>query len=94
MTISGYTGSVARNSLQTDQVWTGTDTLNWNHGAHSDIAGFDLSRVFTTRYAANSPRGSFSFTGGMTGDGDADLMRGLIASDTTPVPQLESSGLQ
>jgi hypothetical protein len=50
--------------------------------------------VFTTRYAANSPRGSFSFTGGMTGDGDADLMRGLIASDTTPVPQLESSGLQ
>ena len=96
VTISGYTGtgSAARNSLQTDQVWTGTDTLNWNHGAHNVIAGFDLSRVFTTRYAANSPRGSFSFTGVMTGDGGADLMRGLIANDTTPVPQLESSGLQ
>ena len=96
VTISGYTGtgSAARNSLQTDEVWTGTDTLSWSHGAHTITAGFDLSRVFTTRYAANSPRGSINFTGVMTGDGGADLMRGLIASDTTPVPQLESSGLQ
>jgi hypothetical protein len=94
--ISGYTGtgSAARNSLQTDEVWTGTDTVNWNHGAHSIIAGFDLSRVFTTRFAANSPRGSFNFTGAMTGDGGADFIRGLIASDTTPAIQLESSGLQ
>jgi hypothetical protein len=96
VTMGGYTGtgSAARNSLQTDEVWTGTDTLSWNHGAHNVIAGFDLSRVFTTRYAANSPRGSFNFTGIMTGDGGADFMRGLIASDTTPVQQLESSGLQ
>jgi hypothetical protein len=102
VTISGYnpTGSAARNSLQTDQVWTGTDTLSWNHGAHSIIAGFDLSRIFTTRFAANNPRGSFNFTGVMTGNGvingdaGADFMLGLIASDTTPVPQLESSGLQ
>ena len=94
--ISGYqgTGSAARNSLQTDEVWSGTDTLNWTHGAHSIISGMDISRIFTTRYAANSPRGSFTINGSMTGDAGADFMRGLIVSDTTPVPQLESSGQQ
>ena len=39
------------------------DTLSWTHGAHNIIAGLDLSRIFTTRFAANSPRGSFNFTG-------------------------------
>lgn len=96
VTISGYQGlgSAARNSLQTDETWSGTDTLNWTHGAHNVISGLDISRVFTTRYAANSPRGSFTLNGSFTGDGGADLMRGLIASDTTPVPQLQSSGQQ
>ncbi|HWB31779.1 MAG TPA: TonB-dependent receptor [Acidobacteriaceae bacterium] len=96
VSMSGYLGlgSGARNSLQTDQVWTGLDTLNWSHGAHNVIAGMDVSRDITTRFAANSPRGSFSFTGVMTGDGGADFMRGLIASDTTPVIQLESAGEQ
>jgi hypothetical protein len=96
VSMSGYValGSAARNSLQTDQVWTGLDTLNWSHGAHNIIAGMDVSRDITTRYAANSPRGSFSFTGVMTGDAGADFMRGLIASDTTPVIQLESAGEQ
>jgi Carboxypeptidase regulatory-like domain/TonB dependent receptor len=94
--ISGYQalGSAARNSLQTDEVWTGTDTLSWTHGAHNVVSGMDISRNITTRFAANSPRGSFSFTGIMTGDGGADFMRGLIATDTTPVIQLESAGEQ
>jgi len=96
VTISGYqgTGSAARNSLQTDETWSGTDTLNWTRGAHSIITGVDISRIFTTRFAANNPRGSFTINGSMTGDGAADFMRGLIVSDTTPVPQLESSGQQ
>jgi hypothetical protein len=43
--ISNYTGtgSTARNSSQTDEVWSGTDTLNWAHGKHNVIAGFDIS---------------------------------------------------
>jgi hypothetical protein len=96
VTMSGYQalGSAARNSLQTDEVWTGLDTLSWTHGSHNIIAGMDIGRNITTRFAANSPRGSFSFTGVMTGDGGADFMRGLIASDTTPVVQLESAGKQ
>jgi hypothetical protein len=96
ITISNYTGlgSSARNSLQTDEVWTGTDTLSWNHGAHNVIAGFDISRVYTTRFAANNPRGLFTFDGSMTGDAGADFMRGLIVNDTTPTVQLGSSGLQ
>jgi len=96
VTMSGYQalGSAARNSLQTDEVWTGTDTLSWSHGAHNIITGMDVSRNITTRFAANSPRGSFNFTAIMTGDGGADFMRGLIASDTTPVIQLESAGQQ
>ncbi|MCU1225579.1 MAG: hypothetical protein JWQ42_3672 [Edaphobacter sp.] len=96
VTISGYQplGSAARNSLQTDEVWTGTDTLNWSHGAHTIIAGMDMGRNITTRFAANSPRGNFNMSGVMTGDGAADFMRGLVASDTTPVVQLESAGQQ
>jgi hypothetical protein len=96
VTISNYTGtgSGARNSLQTDEVWTTTDTLSWNHGAHNIIAGSDISRVYTTRFAANNPRGSFRFDGTMTGDAAADFMRGLLVSDTTPTVQLGSAGLQ
>jgi len=112
LTISGYqgAGSASRNSTQTDEVWTGTDTISWNHGAHNIIAGADLSRVYTTRAAANSPRGSFTFNGTITGtpanssakppvaavagDAAADFMLGLAVSDTTPVLQANSSGLQ
>jgi hypothetical protein len=96
VSISNYTGtgSGARNSAQTDEYWSGNDTLSWNHGSHNIIAGLDMARVYTTRYAQNSPRGSFSFNGTMTGDAAADFMRGLIISDTTPVPQPQSSGLQ
>ena len=96
VTIANYTGtgSGARNSLQTDEVWTTTDTLSWNRGAHNIIAGLDISRVYTTRFAANNPRGSFRFDGTMTGDAAADFMRGLLVSDTTPTVQLGSAGLQ
>jgi hypothetical protein len=96
VSISNYTGtgSGARNSLQTDQVWSSTDTLSWNHGSHNVIAGSDISRVYTTRFAANSPRGSFTFNGTMTGDAAADFMRGLLVSDTTPTIQLGSAGMQ
>lgn len=96
VTISNYngTGSSARNSAQTDEYWSGNDTISWNHGKHNVIAGLDLARVHTTRYAENSPRGSFSLNGTMTGDAAADFMRGLIISDTTPVPQPQSAGLQ
>ncbi len=96
VTISNYTGtgSAARNSSQTDEYWSGNDTLSWNHGSHNVIAGLDIARVYTTRYAQNSPRGSFTLNGTMTGDAAADFMRGLIISDTTPVPQPQSSGLQ
>jgi Carboxypeptidase regulatory-like domain len=96
VTITNYTGtgSTARNSSQTDEYSSGTDTINWNHGAHSLIAGLDMARVYTTRWAQNSPRGSFTFNGIFTGDAAADFMRGIIQSDTTPVPQPESSGLQ
>jgi hypothetical protein len=94
--ITNYTGtgSSARNSSQTDEYTSGTDTISWNHGSHNFVAGLDIARVYTTRFAQNSPRGSFTFNGVMTGDAAADFMRGLIESDTTPVPQPESSGLQ
>lgn len=96
VSITGYSGmgSGARNSLQTDEVWSTTDTLSWNHGAHNVIAGLDISRVYTTRFAANNPRGSFSFNGTMTGDGAADFMRGLLVATTTPTVQLGSAGMQ
>lgn len=96
ISITGYSGigSGARNSLQTDEVWSSTDTLSWIHGAHNVVAGYDISRTYTTRVAANGPRGTISFNGTMTGDAAADFMRGLVLSDTTPTVQLESSGLQ
>ena len=87
-------GSGARNSLQTDDVWSTTNSLNWTRGAHNVITGFEISRTYTTRFAANNPRGQITFNGSMTGDAAADFMRGIVLSDTTPTVQLGSSGLQ
>ena len=85
VTISNYTGtgSGARNSLQTDEVWTTTDSLSWNHGVI--ISRFRHSRVHDTLCRQQSSR-SFSFNGTMTGDAAA-FMRGLLVSDTTPTVQ-------
>ena len=96
ISISGYSGigSGARNSLQTDDVWSTTNSLNWTRGAHNVITGFEISRTYTTRFAANNPRGQITFNGSMTGDAAADFMRGIVLSDTTPTVQLGSSGLQ
>src|SRR5258708_36072585 len=80
--------------METDEFWSSTVSLNRNHGALYVIAVSDISLVYTTRFAANNPRGSFTFNGTMTGDAAADFMRGLLVSDTTPTVQLGSAGLQ
>jgi hypothetical protein len=77
------------NWYQFDTTFQVSNVLAYSRGNHNIRAGFDARRMGTGRRAANSPRGSFSFNGDMTGYPVADFMLGLPRQVTTPVDQLQ-----
>ena len=62
--------------------------MAYTRGTHNIRGGVDMRRMATGRRAANSPRGSFSFNGDMSGYSMADFMLGVPRTVTTPVDQL------
>jgi hypothetical protein len=89
--ISGFTGLNlgGTNWYQFDNTFQFSNVLAYLRGSHNIRAGFDARRIVTGRRAANSPRGSFTFNGQMTGHSMADFMLGLPREVTTPVDQLQ-----
>jgi hypothetical protein len=89
---SGYlgTGNGATNWFQTDTTWQGTDALTWTHGNHTVNTGLEFRKLLTGREAVNNTLGSFTFSGGYTGNAAADFMLGVVASDTTPAPEVRN----
>ncbi len=89
---SGYlgTGNGATNWFQTDTTWQGTDALTWTHGNHTVNAGLEFRKLITGREAVNNTLGQFNFTGGYSGNAAADFMLGVVASDTTPAPEVKN----
>ena len=65
---SGFYGigdsNPSRNHNNTNQVG---DSLLWVHGSHNITGGLDFRRLDFNQFAQSNPRGSFSFTGGITG---------------------------
>ena len=81
-------GQGGTNWHQFDTTFQLSNVMSYTRGTHNVRAGFDVRRMATGRQAANSPRGSFSFNGDMTGYSVADFMLGLPRTVTTPVNQL------
>ena len=81
-------GQGGTNWHQFDTTFQMSNVMSYTRGTHNLRAGFDIRRMATGRQAANSPRGSFSFNGDMTGYSMADFMLGLPRTVTTPVDQL------
>ena len=90
-TISGFCGlgGGGTNWIQFDKTFQFSNVLAYSRGSHNIRTGFDARRLVTGRRAANNPRGSFSFTGEMTGYAVSDFMLGVPRSVTTPVDQLQ-----
>src|SRR5437016_10323161 len=53
------------------------------------MAGAELRRLYTSRSAANSPRGVFSFNGQFSGYAPADFMLGYPQNLVTPTNQFQ-----
>ncbi|MCC6164382.1 MAG: TonB-dependent receptor [Acidobacteria bacterium] len=85
----GGLGNGGTNWYQFDTTFQLSNVLSWTKGRHNIRTGFDLRKMATGRKAANSPRGAFSFNGGMTGYAMADFMTGIPFTVGTPVDQVQ-----
>ena len=78
-TVTGFSGlgGGGTNWYQFDKTTQFSNVLAYTTGSHNIRTGFDARRLETGRRAANNPRGSFTFTGEMTGYSVADFMLGV-----------------
>ncbi len=81
-------GAGGTNWFQFDKTFQVANVLSYTRGTHNIRAGFDLRRLETGRRAANTPRGSFTFNGDMTGYSMADFMLGLPRTVVTSSDQI------
>jgi outer membrane receptor protein involved in Fe transport len=98
ITISSPSLTLASNSSVNAQLenedYQIKDTFHWVHGKHSVTAGFE---AFRRRYLNRSyyfTMGSFSFTGAITGNAQADFLIGKPATATVAFPLTEQGGVQ
>lgn len=88
--ITGFNGlnNAATNWYQNDSTAQLSEQISWTHGSHNFMAGMEFRRLATGRAAVNSPRGSFTFNGTLSGYAPADFILGLPQSFTTPGPEV------
>jgi outer membrane receptor protein involved in Fe transport len=98
ITISSPSLTLASNSSVNAQLenedYQIKDTIHWTHGSHSVGAGFE---AFRRRYLNRSyyfTMGSYSFTGAITGNAQADFLLGKPATETVAFPLTEQGGVQ
>jgi hypothetical protein len=82
-------GNSGTNWFQKDSTWQASDQFNWNKGNHAITAGVELRKLYTSRSAANSPRGVFNFNGQFTGYAPADFVLGYVQNLVTPTNQFQ-----
>jgi hypothetical protein len=89
--VSGFSGwgNSGTNWFQTDHTWQASEQISWNRGNHNIMAGAELRKLYTSRSAANSPRGVFNFNGQFTGYAPADFMLGYVNNLVTPTVQYQ-----
>jgi hypothetical protein len=89
--VSGFSGwgNSGTNWFQTDQTWQASEQISWLKRNHGIMAGVELRKLYTSRSAANSPRGVFNFNGQFTGYAPADFMLGMVQNLVTPTIQFQ-----
>jgi hypothetical protein len=89
--VNGFSGwgNSGTNWFQKDSTWQAAEQLSWIKGNHSIMAGAEFRKLYTSRSAANSPRGVFNFNGQFTGYAPADFMLGLVQNLVTPTIQYQ-----
>ncbi len=70
------------------------DTIHWTHGKHTVTAGFEAWRRRYLNRSYYFTMGSFSFTGAITGNAQADFLLGKPATETVAFPLTEQGGTQ
>ncbi|MGO9966770.1 MAG: carboxypeptidase regulatory-like domain-containing protein [Bryobacteraceae bacterium] len=74
---SGFAGfSDANYSLNHNNTNAASDSLLWVHGVHNITFGADYRRLDFNAFSQSNPRGSFSFTGALSGYDFADFLLG------------------
>ncbi|MEO8372619.1 MAG: TonB-dependent receptor [Candidatus Solibacter sp.] len=89
--VSGFSGwgNSGTNWFQTDHTWQASEQISWTLKNHSVMAGAELRKLYTSRSAANSPRGVFNFNGQLSGYAPADFMLGYVQNLVTPTIQYQ-----
>ena len=89
--VSGFSGwgNSGTNWFQLDHTWQASEQISWTIRNHSIMAGLEFRKLYTSRSAANSPRGVFNFNGQFTGYAPADFMLGLVQNLVTPTVQYQ-----
>jgi hypothetical protein len=82
-------GSGGTNWFQFDKTFQLSNVISWTKGTHNVRGGFDMRKLETGRRAQNSPRGSFTFNGDMSGYALADFMLGVPRTVLTPSEQIQ-----
>jgi len=72
------------NGFDDNQLHQISSSLNLSFGRHNVKTGGEFRRISLFRGAANVPRGSFGFTGNITGHSFAQFLLGLPSSTDTP----------
>ncbi|MCC6341935.1 MAG: TonB-dependent receptor [Bryobacterales bacterium] len=88
--ITGFNGfgSGSTNWYQNDSTLQISEQISWNKGSHGIMAGVEFRRLATGRAAVNSPRGTFTFNGTLTGYAPADFILGTPVSFGTAGPEV------
>jgi hypothetical protein len=87
LSISGYINigdGTAASNLDDSRTYQLADNLTWTKGKHTIVMGADIRHVQDNATTNNTPYGSQSFTGSMTGNPAADFMLGIPATSITP----------
>ncbi len=88
--ITGFNGLAngASNWYQNDSTVQISEQISWSRGSHNIMAGMEFRRLATGRVAVNSPRGTFTFNGTLSGYAPADFILGLPQSFGTAGPEV------
>jgi hypothetical protein len=91
ITVNGFMGlgNAGSNWYQDDTTWHGYDQVSIRRGSHNLMAGVEVRKLTTGRAAANSPRGTFTFTGQRSGNSAADFLFGAPQTDQTPIQEFK-----
>src|SRR5262249_6537440 len=79
LTFAGGTSQLSDGQYSNNRTQNNTVAYDsfWNRGRHNVIFGADLRRYQFNVLAQQDPRGTFTFTGGLTGSDVADFLLGI-----------------